>query len=336
MSKASQSASGNLILDLYKWRKPLFLFTVIAIVLGAIISSPVIITPKFKSIAVVYPTTTNSITQALLVEHNPYKKDVLEFGEELEAERLLQILSSDEMKQTIIAEYDLFSHYEINPNADHANTWMDLAFREHFSFKRTELMSVKIEVLDKDPVKAAAMANRMVDLIDVVIGNVKRERAQQAITILQRRDTELANRLFNINDSLNNLNALGIIDVPYQAEKLTESYADALSRGNTSGARAVKKELDHLAKYAGAYTRLIYEQELLQEQVEVLRLEKENVSLEDDAQLTNRFVINRAIPADKKAYPIRWLIVALSGIGAFAMTLVILYIKQTIRVASID
>lgn len=321
---------NNIVVDLYKWRKPLVLFTCFAVILGVIVSSPYIITPKFKSTAVVYPTTTNSISQALLVEHNPYKKDVLEFGEELEAERLLQILNSDEMKFSIISEFDLFAHYEINVNDKHANTWMDLAFKEHFSFKRTELMSVKIEVLDKSPKLASEMANRIVDLIDQVIANVKRERAHQAIAILERRDHELAQRLFSVNDSLVELNYLGIIDVPYQTEKLTESYAQALSQGNTSGARAVKKELDHLAKYAGSYTRLIYEQELLQEQVEVLRLERENVSLEDDAMLTNRFVINRAIPADKKAYPIRWLIVVLSGIGTFVMTLVLLYVKQTI------
>ena len=110
MSKASLSNSGNIILDLYQWRKPLVIFTLIASVLAAVVSSPLIITPKFKSTAVIYPTTTNSISQALLVEHNPYRKDVLEFGEELEAERLLQILNSDEMQNRIIEEFNLFEH----------------------------------------------------------------------------------------------------------------------------------------------------------------------------------------------------------------------------------
>ena len=38
--------------------------------------------------------TTNSISQALLIEDNPYKKDILEFGEET-TEQLLQIFNSD-------------------------------------------------------------------------------------------------------------------------------------------------------------------------------------------------------------------------------------------------
>lgn len=330
MSKDSLSNSGNIILDIYKWRRPLIIFTLIASVLGAIISSPLVITPKFKSTAVIYPTTTNSISQALLVEHNPYRKDVLEFGEELEAERLLQILNSDEMQNHIIQEFDLFEHYEINPNAEYSNTWMNLAFSEHVSFKRTELMSIKLEVLDKDPQLAAAICNKMVDLIDVVVKRVKQERAQQAVVILENRDADLANRLFSIHDSLEVLRSHGILDVSLQAERLTEYYAQALSKGNTAGARALKKEFNNLALYGGDYYRLFEELELVQEQLDIIRLEKENISIELDAELTNRFVINKAVAADKKSYPIRWLIVAMSAMSTFILTLVLLYIRQTI------
>ncbi len=336
MSSASLSNSGNILLDLFKWRKPLALFTFIAIVLGAIVSSPYVITPTFKSTSVIYPTTTNSISQALLVEHNPYRKDVLEFGEELEAERLLQILNTDEMQNRIVEEFDLFTHYEINPEAAHANTWMNLAFNEHFSFKRTELMSIKIEVLDEDPILSAQMCNRIVDLIDVVVKRVKAERASQAIVILENRDAHLSSRLFSIHDSLEVLRSHGILDVSLQAERLTEYYAKALSSGNTTGARALKKEFNNLALYGGDYFRLFEELELVQEQLNLIRLEKENISIELEAELTNRFVINRAVPADKKAYPIRWLIVVFAGMSTFIMTLVLLYIRQTLSIANLD
>jgi len=205
-----------------------------------------------------------------------------------------------------------------------------LTFDEHFSFKRTELMSINVEVLDKDPELAAEMSNRIVDLIDLVVKRVKKERAEQAVVILERRDDELSSRLFSIHDSLEVLRSLGVLDVSLQAERLTEYYARALSAGNVKGARALKKEFNHLAQYGGTYYRLFEDLELVQEQLETIRLEKENIRVELDADLTNRFVINRAVPADKKAYPIRWLIVVLSGMGAFVMTLVMLYIRQTL------
>ena len=37
MSKDSLSNSGNIILDVYKWRKPLIIFTLIASILGVFI-----------------------------------------------------------------------------------------------------------------------------------------------------------------------------------------------------------------------------------------------------------------------------------------------------------
>ena len=336
MSKANLSSSGNIILDLYKWRKPLVLLTFIALVLGAVISSPLIITPKFKSTSIIYPTTTNSISQALLVEHNPYRKDVLEFGEELEADRLLQILNTDEMQAHIIQEFNLFKHYDINPEDVHANTWMNLAFNEHFSFRRTELMSIKVEVLDEDPILAADMCNRVVDLIDVVVKRVKQERAEQAFVILAKRDVDLSTRFFALHDSLEVLRSHGVLDVSVQAERLTEYYAKALSTGNTTGARALKTEFTNLAQYGGDYFRLFEELELVQEQLSIIRLEKENISVELNSELTNRFVINKATPADKKAYPIRWLIVLFAGMSAFIMTLILLYIRQTISTANIE
>ena len=336
MSKANLSSSGNIILDLYKWRKPLVLLTFIALVLGAVISSPLIITPKFKSTSIIYPTTTNSISQALLVEHNPYRKDVLEFGEELEADRLLQILNTDEMQAHIIQEFNLFKHYDINPEDVHANTWMNLAFNEHFSFRRTELMSIKVEVLDEDPTLAANMCNRVVDLIDVVVKRVKQERAEQAFVILAKRDVDLSTRFFALHDSLEVLRSHGVLDVSVQAERLTEYYAKALSTGNTTGARALKTEFTNLAQYGGDYFRLFEELELVQEQLSIIRLEKENISVELNSELTNRFVINKATPADKKAYPIRWLIVVFAGMSAFIMTLILLYIRQTISTANIE
>ena len=212
---------------------------------------------------------------------------------------------------------------------------MNLEFDDHFSFKRTELMSIEIEVLDENPELAAAMSNRVVDLIDVVVKRVKRERAEQAVVILERRDEELTSRLFSIYDSLEVLRTHGVLDVSLQAERLTEYYAQALSKGNTAGARALKKEFSHLAQYGGAYFRLFEELELVQEQLEIIRLEKENIRVELDAELTNRFVINRAFAADKKSYPIRWLIVFMSGMATFVMTLLLLYIRQTISTSDL-
>ena len=121
------------------------------------------------------------------------------------------------------------------------------------------------------------------------------ERAQQALVILEDRDSSLSSRLFSIHDSLQVLRSHGVLDVSVQAERLTEYYAQALSLNNTGGAKAIKKEFEKLMEYGGDYFRLFEELELVQEQLSIIRFEKENLSTELDAQLTNKFVINKAV-----------------------------------------
>ena len=73
---------------------------------------------------------------------------------------------------------------------------------------------------------------------------------------------------------------------------------------------------------------MLYDQELVQEKLDLIKLEKENIKLEMDADFTNRFIIDRAEPSDKKSYPVRWLIVLLSLISSLFMSLVILFINE--------
>ena len=306
----------------------LLVILILTAIMASIFSSQTFIEPKFNSFSIIYPTTTNSIYQALLVENNPYKKDFMEFGEELESERLLQILNSNRVKNKIIEEFSLYDHYEIDEDGKYSKTWMDNAFKENFSFKKTNLMSIKVQVTDKDPVIAANMANRVVDVIDIIVKDIKKERAEQSISILNRRESELTIRLFEINDSLVEFANFGILDVPLQIERLTEYYAKSLLNGNLSGIKLIKNEMNNLTKYGSSQIRLLYDQELVQEKLDLIKLEKENIKLEMDADFTNRFIIDRAEPSDKKSYPVRWLIVLLSLISSLFMSLVILFINE--------
>ncbi len=40
--------------------------------------------------------------------------------------------------------------------------------------------------------------------------------------------------------------------------------------------------------------------------------------------LTNKFTVEHAVPADKKSYPVRWLIVVMSTMSAFFFSIVLL------------
>ena len=46
------------------------------------------------------------------------------------------------------------------------------------------------------------------------------------------------------------------------------------------------------------------------------------------SDLTYSNIVTEPFPADKKAFPVRWVVVALSGLGAFLLSIVIIFIIE--------
>ena len=125
-----------------------------------------------------------------------------------------------------------------------------------------------------------------------------------------------------IQDSLQYFRLNGIIGVTPQVERLTEQYAIALSLNNLSGAGRIKKELDQLAKYAGVHDMLIRKSYNIEDELSLVEFEAERVEVDTYYSLDNKFIINRAYPADKKSSPIRWLIVFSSVIAVVTLFII--------------
>jgi len=279
---------------------------------------------KFKSSAVIFPTTTNSISQALLIEDNPYKKDILEFGEEETTEQLLQIFNSDMVQDSLVKIFDLYSHYEISKNDPYSRTWMNLAFEEKVKFKKTPYGSIKIEVLDKNPKMAADIANKCLDIVDVAIKKIKNDRSEKAHFICEERKKSLENQMSQVNDSLNILREKGVIYGEVQVERLTEQYAICLANSNNKGASLIKKELEIISEHVTEHNLLFRRTIEIQEELNRVNNVCDLIQIDSDYELTNMFIINKAYPADKKSFPIRWLVVFLSTFSILIASIIIL------------
>ncbi|MBL31866.1 MAG: hypothetical protein CMP62_03985 [Flavobacteriales bacterium] len=308
----------------------LFLVGFLTSVLSSIIAL-FAIEEKFKSSVVIYPTTTSSVSQALLVEHNPYRKDVLEFGEEEQAEQLVQVLNSDEMRDSIVRRFDLFDHYEVNQEDVYANTIMNDLYGQAISIKKTKFNAIEISVLDKDPQVAADIANEYLVLIDFVIARIRENRALQALEVLELRKTILYQQRALTQDSLKDYRSRGIISTVHQAERLTEQYAIALAANNLSGAKRIQKELNTLAKYSGAHDVLLRKSYEIEEELALIEFESDRVQIDTQYMLDNKFILNKAYPSDKKAYPIRWLIVLSSLIAVLFVSILSLSILESVN-----
>src|SRR5687767_6839532 len=156
--------STHFLLFMWKWRKTLIVITAIAAVSSAVIA--MMIPSKFKSTVTLFPTTTSSISKALLSDNPGANNDILQFGEEEEAEQMIQVLTSDDIMWRVTDKYKLMSHYRIDSTSEFRKTFLVREFQSNVKIQRTEYMSVEIHVMDEDPQYAANIANDIADLYD--------------------------------------------------------------------------------------------------------------------------------------------------------------------------
>ncbi|MBK9543218.1 MAG: hypothetical protein IPQ03_12310 [Bacteroidetes bacterium] len=362
--KARETAyleSTSILVLLIRWRKPLIIVTIVTALAAYLFSSPAFIQPKFKSSVVFFPSATNSVSKAIMEETNSEKQDILAFGEEEQAEQMLQILNSDEIREGIINKYKLFEHYKINTNQEYPMTALMEEYKDNINFTRTEFMSVRIEVLDADPQTAADIANDIASLLDSMKTKIQRSRATAALSIVEEAYKDKLYAMKLKEDSLMKLRELGVMDFKNQSIIWNEEYAKSYSslnnesamlpvlekyksandtaiintkariKGAESKIKNLQSKLDLLALYGGASVSL--NEELTLERVEVSKLKEQFDKLRVDANqnLTHKFVVNKAIKAEKKCYPVRWLILLVSVVGVFLLSLVIILAFERLK-----
>jgi len=284
-------------------------------------SASFLIRDKYTSTVVLFPATTHSLSKVLLDVQGVSREDLLAFGAEEDADQMIQILNSDEIRERIIQKYNLMEHYRINPSTRFAQTKLRKKFEKNISFRRTEYLSVEINVMDEDPVMAANIANDISALLDSAKNRMQQERASEALRILEQEYQELENMVYQMEDSLTAVRLLGINDYASQSEVMNEQYAIALARNNSLAAAALRDRLNILSQYGGVYVSLTEQLEHYHDQLAMLRIKLKELRMDASKPITHKFIVNRAVPAEKKSYPRRSLIVLAACAGTFLITL---------------
>lgn len=327
--EAEDFNSLNVLFFIYKWKKQLLIIAAATVVISSIVS--LTIQEKYKSTVILFPATTNSISGALLSETNAQKTDVLQFGEEEEAEQMLQILNSDEIRSQICEKYDLMAHYGIDSTDKYKRTKLYEEYQSNISFKRTEYMSVKIEVLDKDPNLAAIIANDIANLHDSTKIHIQQQRANEALRIVQN---EYNLKLIDIQsqeDSLRIINQKGVYDYESQSEVTNEQYAIAISKGDQRAVKALEEKLKILAEYGSRYISLRDNMYMQRKQLNILKSKFEEAKVNATQTLPQKFIVSNAYPAERKSYPVRWLIVLASTVTTLILALIAILLLENIK-----
>ncbi len=325
-SKNLSTDQENFLFFLFKWRKLFIIVGLVAIISSAGIS--LLIPNKYKATVVMFPTSTNAISKTLISTTWGGKEDINDFGEEEQAEQMLQILNSNEIRAKIVEKFNLLEHYDIDSDSKFKFTKLYEEYSSNISFSRTEYMAVEIEVVDKDPQFAADIANEIADLYDTVKNNLQKQRSIEGFLIVQSTYRELQEEIQWKEDSLTKLRKLGIHDYESQAERLNEAWAREIGKGNIQAAGLIEAKLDTLAKYGSAYVSLRdaleYEKKMLTE----MRAKYEEAKVDAERVIPQKFVVDHAFKPEKKSYPVRWVIVLISTFATLLMAVIIIILYE--------
>jgi uncharacterized protein involved in exopolysaccharide biosynthesis len=321
--------SLNVLYFIYKWRKPLILVGLAAFILSSIVA--LTIKEKYKSTVILFPATTNSISKALLTENNVKQEDVLQFGEEEEAEQMLQILNSDEIRTNVCEKYNLMAHYGIDSTDKFKRTKLFDEYQSNISFKRTEYMSVKIEVMDADPELASVIANDIAALHDSTKIRIQRDRALRSLKIVEQEYFQKVEDVKRGIDSMKIINSYGIYDYESQSEVTSEQYAIAMSKGDQRAMKLLEQQLKIIGEYGGAYVSLRENLYMQRKQLNLLKTKYEEVKVDATEVLPQKFIVSSAFPAEKKSYPVRWIIVVVSTFATILAAIIAILLLENIK-----
>jgi len=304
-------------------RRPLLLIGAVSVLLSSIFSGPFFIKPKYKSEVVFYPTTINSIGNAMFTDLTQRQSDPLAFGEEEEAENALQLLNSSALQERIVRNFDLINHYRIDGQSPLTDLAEEMA--KNILFKRTRHLAVSITVLDEDPIKSAEIANGIAALYDSVKTEIQKQVSLEALQIVKDEFKNKEGEVWDLRTRLKDLGKKGITNYEEQSRAISEELYKAV---NLTKIKVLKKQQEELAKYAGEFTYLNETLILELESLSKLRKRFEKAKVDVEKTLPQKFILTSASPAEKKSYPIRWLIVVIVTAIVMFSSIVVLLISN--------
>ncbi|MBN2892947.1 MAG: hypothetical protein JXL97_13855 [Bacteroidales bacterium] len=324
MEEKKNFDSLDIFVFLWKKRMPLIIITVLGAIASIVVS--LMIPNYFKAETVLFPTTFVSPSTSLLHLTVNQETDPLLIGDEDDLERLIQILNSDFIMNSIVVKYNLIDHYGLSQDDPHLKTKLQKTFRSNVSFQKTQYQGASVSVVDIDPQQAADMANDIASLVDSLVYIMQHQRIEESYQIAQEAYFNELAHVKTIEDSLNFYRSKGVPFYDGEMERYAESYTQAVVNGRLNGnvKTFFDSTSDSVKKYGAEAASLFYYLEFIKEGLANLHVNMTQAKANLDHPLTHKYVISYAQTPDKKYKPKRSIIVVFSTIGALVFAIVML------------
>lgn len=306
----------NLINLLLKWRVHLAVILAVSVVLAVVFSSPLFITPKYKSFAVLYPA------------------NVSPYSEESETEQMFQILQSQDIIDSVINKFNLSEHYKIAPDYKYYKTAMYYEYSQNVNTQKTPYDAVSIEVLDKDPEMAANIVDAIIDFYNQKVRRMHNAKYFEVVDMYQKLLEQKGQNIDSLKQALYDLSVqTGLLGYDQSSEEIMRGYLRTVTSGAASqiNTAEVKRLKEHMEKEGG---QMILLTESIKNEARTyadFKVKYEDALRFYNAEMTYCNVVTKPFPADKKSYPIRWLIVAMTFILTLFFAIVVILLVENLR-----
>ena len=135
-----------------------------------------------------------------------------------------------------------------------------------------------------------------------------------------------------LRDTMTSLSSMGVvIDDAYRA--LTEGYINA---NDSEMKKSFKNKMNMTERYGSILKSFQINAEFLSERLATMETSYEQAESDANSYLSHKFIVEKAYPAEKKAYPIRWLIVVLSTFSSIILCISGLLIKNKVELLKVE
>lgn len=296
---SSTLSNYYIIKILIKWKWHLLIILLVATALGVLFSSPLFITPKYCSTAVLYPA------------------NIITVSDESETEQMLEILQSTNIKLMVIEEDSLYSkeNYNIDKNSPTYLSTVLTEYNNNVTISKTPNDAVKIVVYDKDPKVACKIVESIINSYNIYRHNLDLEKTA--------------------DNYINYLNLINIFESDIQKtgkelSNMREKFG-IIDRIQLEGNTTDKATIMNWAKYGAEYEHLdsLYNSMLSQRNKtnEIL------YNLKRDSKAVKKYchIVESPFAADKKAKPQRTIIIIITAIAALFAGIVFATIYESIK-----
>jgi uncharacterized protein involved in exopolysaccharide biosynthesis len=297
--------SKNIIGIIFKWKIQLVVVVVAAILLSVLFSSPIFITPLYKSNCLLYPS------------------NISPYSDESETEQSVQIFQSRDIRDSLVKRYDLAKHWGIDSAYSHFESTLVWEYSQRVRVNKTPYGAVEIEVWDQDPVMARDILNAMLDAYNIKIRTMHREKFGEVVLNYNYIMGVRKNYMDSLKNRASELGIkYGILEYQSQTREVMRAYLGTGGGSIRSAeAKAMKKNLE---EKGGEMLLLSEMMRAESEAFSTMKMDADRALLDYNRNYTYVNVLSKPFVPDKKGYPIRWLIVVFSTLAAFFMAILII------------